>query len=104
MRTERADDELVVAHVFAYRPEAELARGMLEAGGIEAMIEADDCCGQWPLMGASMGASAAVRLARVQECDCWFDAVMQKKSGNCWNDLGRVFGPAMVVLLHQRRI
>lgn len=60
-QTEDSED-LVVAHVFLFRHEAELARGMLEAEGIEAVIAADDCVGQWPLMGASMGASAAVRL------------------------------------------
>ena len=63
MRTERADDELMVAHVFAYRHEAELARGMLEAEGIEAMIEADDCGGQRPLMGANVGVKLLVRRA-----------------------------------------
>lgn len=52
---------LIVAHVFAYRHEAKLARGMLEAKGIEAMIEADDCGGQRPLMGASAGVRLLVR-------------------------------------------
>ncbi|MFZ3257326.1 MAG: hypothetical protein WA855_03160 [Candidatus Acidiferrales bacterium] len=57
MRKEEANDleDLVVAHVYSFRPEAELARGMLEAGGIEAIIVADDCGGQRPLMGAIEG-------------------------------------------------
>ncbi len=57
MRTERADDveELVVARIFTFRHEAEIARGMLEAEGIEAVIAADDCGGQRPLMGAASG-------------------------------------------------
>lgn len=54
-RTERADDELIVAHVYLFRHEAELARGMLEADGIEAAVVADDCGGQRPLLGAIGG-------------------------------------------------
>lgn len=63
MRSGPTDDreDLVIAHVFAYRHEAELARGMLEAGGIEAMIAADDCGGQRPLLGANTGIRLLVR-------------------------------------------
>jgi hypothetical protein len=69
MQTERADDlgELVVAQVFAYRHEAELARGMLEAGGIEAVILADDCGGQRPLLGANTGIRLLVRRSDERE-------------------------------------
>lgn len=63
MLSERADEvgDLIVAHVFAYRHEAELARGMLEAEGIEAVILADDCGGQRPLLGANTGIKLMVR-------------------------------------------
>jgi hypothetical protein len=63
MQSERIGEigDLVVAHVFAYRHEAELAQGMLEAGGIEAMIVADDCGGQRPLLGANTGIKLLVR-------------------------------------------
>jgi hypothetical protein len=60
MQTERADD-LVVAWVYSYRHEAELGRSMLEAEGIEAMIAADDCGGQRPLLGANAGVKLLVR-------------------------------------------
>lgn len=65
MCSARADDlrDLIVAHVFAYRHEADLARGMLEAEGIEALVEADDCGGQRPLMGAATGVRLLVRRA-----------------------------------------
>jgi hypothetical protein len=48
-------DKLVVVRTYSYRHEAELARSALEAHGIEAMIEADDCGGQRPLIGAILG-------------------------------------------------
>jgi Putative prokaryotic signal transducing protein len=54
-------EDLVVARVFGYRHEAELAQGMLEASGVEAVIAADDCGGQRPLMGASAGIRLLVR-------------------------------------------
>jgi imidazoleglycerol phosphate synthase glutamine amidotransferase subunit HisH len=60
MQTERADD-LIVARVYSYRHEAELGRSMLEAEGIEAMIAADDCGGQRPLLGANTGVKLLVR-------------------------------------------
>jgi hypothetical protein len=63
MQNERANDaeDLVVARIFGYRHEAELARGMLEAGGVAATIAGDDCGGQRPLMGASAGIRLLVR-------------------------------------------
>ena len=60
MQTERADD-LIVARVYSYRHEAELGRSMLGAKGIEAMIAADDCGGQRPLLGANTGVKLLVR-------------------------------------------
>lgn len=60
MRKEHSDD-LVAVRVYSYRHEAELARSALEADGIEAMVEADDCGGQRPLMGANVGVKLLVR-------------------------------------------
>ncbi|HKF52829.1 MAG TPA: hypothetical protein VKB26_10995 [Candidatus Acidoferrales bacterium] len=54
MRKE-VEGDLAVARIYSYRHEAELARSALEAQGIEAMVEADDCGGQRPLMGATTG-------------------------------------------------
>ncbi|HXT87146.1 MAG TPA: DUF2007 domain-containing protein [Verrucomicrobiae bacterium] len=62
MQREELDD-LVVAQIYSYRAEAELARSALEANGIEAMIEADDCGGQRPLLGANLGVRLLVRRA-----------------------------------------
>jgi putative signal transducing protein len=56
-------DDLVVAQIYSFRVEAELARSALEANGIEAMIEADDCGGQRPLLGANLGVRLLVRRA-----------------------------------------
>ena len=60
MRKEQAED-LAVVRICSYRHEAELARSALEAHGIEAMVEADDCGGQRPLMGANVGVRLLVR-------------------------------------------
>lgn len=54
MRKGQSDD-LMVARVYSYRVEAELARSALEAQGIEAMVVADDCGGQRPLFGVING-------------------------------------------------
>lgn len=54
-------NDLIVARIYSYRAEAELACSMLEANGVEAMIEADDCGGQRPLLGASIGVRLMVR-------------------------------------------
>lgn len=48
-------EDLAVARIYSYRVEAELARSALEAHGIEAMVEADDCGGQRPLFGVING-------------------------------------------------
>ena len=62
MQREELDD-LVIAQIYSFRAEAELARSALEANGIEAMIEADDCGGQRPLLGANLGLRLLVRRA-----------------------------------------
>jgi hypothetical protein len=41
-------DELVVIRTFLNTMDAELARGALEAAGIDSMIRADDCGGLRP--------------------------------------------------------
>ena len=48
-------EDLVVVRTYSYRPEAELARSALEANGIVAMVEADDCAGQGPDVGTVTG-------------------------------------------------
>lgn len=57
MQSKRADqvEQFVVARMFTFRHEAEIARGMLEAEGIEAVIAADDCGGLRPFLGAASG-------------------------------------------------
>lgn len=57
MQSKRAGgvEEFVVARVFTFRHEAEIARGVLEADGIEAVIAADDCGGLRPFLGAASG-------------------------------------------------
>lgn len=69
MQSEHADElgDLIVAQVYRFRHEAELARGMLEADGIEAVIVADDCGGQRPLLGASAGVRLLIRRSDAQK-------------------------------------
>ena len=57
------DEALVVVAMFADRPEAELARGALEAAGIDAVVRSDDSGGLRPAMTFSNGAQVIVRAA-----------------------------------------
>jgi len=54
-------DDLVIVATFQSRPEAELARGALEAAGIAATIHSDDAGGMRPAMAFSNGARVIVR-------------------------------------------
>lgn len=54
-------EDLVVVRQYSYRHEAEMGRTMLEANGVDAMIVADDCGGQRPLVGANIGVKLVVR-------------------------------------------
>jgi hypothetical protein len=45
--------DLVCIRTYSFRPEAELARSVLEAGGIESVLMADDAHGMRPIMGLS---------------------------------------------------
>ncbi len=54
-------DDLVVVATFADRPEAELAKGALEAAGIDAVVRSDDSGGLRPAMTFSNGAQLVVR-------------------------------------------
>ena len=56
------DANLVVVHSFGSGPEAEMAKGTLEAAGIDAMIQADSAGGMRPhLAWASGGSKLLVR-------------------------------------------
>ena len=56
------DSQLVVVHTFNTRQEAELARGALEAAGIDAMIQSDTGGGMQPAMAfAGAGIQVLVR-------------------------------------------
>jgi hypothetical protein len=56
------DSELVVIHAFYNSQEAELARGALDAAGIDAMIQADSGGGMRPhLAWAGVGYQILVR-------------------------------------------
>lgn len=46
-------DDLVMVRSFASRIEADLAQGVLEAGGIEAVVVADDAGGQYSSLWVS---------------------------------------------------
>jgi len=53
----------VLVKTFASRPEAELAKGILEAGGIRAVVSADDAGGMRPELAFSRGVRLLVKLA-----------------------------------------
>lgn len=59
MRSEQPED-LILAHIYSYRHEADLGRSALENAGIEALIDADDCGGQEPPLGANVGVKLLV--------------------------------------------
>jgi hypothetical protein len=46
-----AQEDLVVVATFNDRPEAELARGALEAAGLDAMVSGDDAGALQPALG-----------------------------------------------------
>jgi hypothetical protein len=54
-------DNLVVAHTFASRVEADLAKTALDAAGIEAVVRSDDVGGMRPHMTFANGAQLLVR-------------------------------------------
>jgi putative signal transducing protein len=62
-----AKDDLVVVHTFNTRPEADLARGTLEAAGIDAMVRADDSGALQPAL-AYMGPGIQV-IVRSEDLD-----------------------------------
>ena len=43
-------DDAIVLEIFSNRIEAEMAAGLLEAEGIEAMVMADDAGGTYPML------------------------------------------------------
>jgi hypothetical protein len=56
------DADLVVVHTFGTQPEADLAKGALEAAGIESMIRADTVGGMRPHVAwAGVGFQVLVR-------------------------------------------
>jgi hypothetical protein len=54
-------DNLVCVTTFHYRHEAELARGALEASGVEATIVADDMGSEIPSLDLLQGVAVFVR-------------------------------------------
>ena len=51
---------IVCIKTFASRAEAELAKGILEAGGIRALVSVDDCGGLRPEVAFTRGARLLV--------------------------------------------
>jgi hypothetical protein len=54
-------DQVVCVRTFGNRQEAELARGALEANGIEATVAADDAGGELPGLSIVHGVGLYVR-------------------------------------------
>ncbi|UCG43976.1 MAG: DUF2007 domain-containing protein [candidate division WOR-3 bacterium] len=47
--------DLVCIRTYSFRPEAELARSVLESRGIESVLMADDAHGVRPMVGLATG-------------------------------------------------
>jgi hypothetical protein len=56
-----SNSDLVVVSTFNSRPEADLAKSALEAGGIETMVLADDAGGIQPGLWEGRGVAVVVR-------------------------------------------
>jgi hypothetical protein len=61
------DEPLVVVETFATRMEAEIARGALDAAGIEAFIHTDDAGGLRPDLALRAGVDLVVRESEVAQ-------------------------------------
>jgi hypothetical protein len=61
------DEELVIAGTFPNRLDAELARGALEAAGIESFISTDDAGGLRPDLATRFGVHVVVRQSQAAE-------------------------------------
>ena len=59
--------ETVCVRTFGSRAEAEIARGILEAAGIQAMVLADDAGGMHPQLGFTSGGVKLMVLSDIQE-------------------------------------
>jgi len=58
--------DLVVVSTFRSTPDAEIAKGVLNEAGIDAMIRSDDAGGMYPAIG---GAELLVRTEDVQRAN-----------------------------------
>jgi hypothetical protein len=61
------DEELVIVETFPNRLDAELARGALEAAGIECFISTDDAGGLRPDLATRFGVRLVVRQSQAEE-------------------------------------
>lgn len=59
--------DLIVVRTFASRVEAELAKGALEAAGIDSMISADDVGGMRPHLSLTNGVGLLVRVEDAEQ-------------------------------------
>jgi hypothetical protein len=60
------DTDLVTVHTFTSESEASLAKGALEAFGIDCMMAHDDCGGQRPHLAFTGGLRLKVRAVDAQ--------------------------------------
>ena len=62
---ESTSEQIVCVKVFVNRHEAELAKGALEASGIQAHVAADDAGGELPGLDITQGVGVFVRQSDV---------------------------------------
>lgn len=66
LEPEAEDPKLIAIHTFTNELEADLAKGALEAFGIDCMIARDDCGGQRPHLALTGGLRLLVRAEDAQ--------------------------------------
>jgi hypothetical protein len=69
-----------IVRVFADRGEAEIARSMLEAEGIAALVSADDMGGSTPPLDFSSGLQLVVEAADVERAKALLDEVISDEA------------------------
>lgn len=70
--------DLVVVATFPSTADAQIAKGILDAAGIESMLRSDDAGGMYPAIG---GADLLVRAEDVEEAN----EVLQRRRSSHWH-------------------
>ena len=73
-------DDPTIVRTFSDRGEAEIARSLLEAEGIAALVAADDTRGNWPQFDLSAGVQLVVEATDVDRARELLDEVISDEA------------------------